>query len=214
MTSTTWAEAENMQDLHKEVLNGNIAAYDNWAPLYDANMIDIGYTGPAQLATRFAKNLEENSSRLTGQDSISVLDIGCGTGLTVDAILKNSKSPSCYIFTGVDIHNGMLKLAEAKGIYKDLQAIDLNNECLDGKWDVIVSTGTFVEGHVKLEVIFELLEKNLSENGMLMVTTRSTFWDQSVTARLEALGWECTHETIEGYMGAGVSAEFMLVKRK
>jgi predicted TPR repeat methyltransferase len=109
----------------------------------------------------------------------------------------------------------MLKLAEAKGIYKDLQAIDLNNKSLDGKWDVIVSTGTFVEGHVKLEVIFELLEKNLSENGIFMVTTRSTFWDQSVTAKLEALGWQCTHETMEGYMASGgVSAEFVLVKKK
>jgi predicted TPR repeat methyltransferase len=214
MAKTTWAEAENMEDYHKEVLNGNIAAYDNWAPLYDASMVDIGYTGPAQLATRFTKNLEESVSELTGRDLISVLDIGCGTGLTVDAILKNSKSPSRYIFTGVDIHGGMLKLAEAKGIYKFLQEIDLNHQCLEGKWDVIVSTGTFVEGHVKLEVIFELLEKNLSEDGMLMVTTRSTFWNQSVPARMEALGWECTRETMEGYMGAGVSAEFLLVKRK
>jgi predicted TPR repeat methyltransferase len=86
MASTTWAQAENMEDYHKEVLNGNIAAYDNWAPLYDASMVEIGYTGPAQLATRFTKNLEESVSELTGRDSISVLDIGCGTGLTVDAI--------------------------------------------------------------------------------------------------------------------------------
>jgi hypothetical protein len=45
-----------------------------------------------------------------------------------------------------------------KGTYQDLQKIDLNNASLDGKYDVIISSGTFVDGHVRLEKIFDLLD--------------------------------------------------------
>jgi predicted TPR repeat methyltransferase len=156
--SKTWSESRNMDDLHKRALDGDMVAYDAWAPIYEKSVVDIGYKGPEIFAERFVQNLEQENSHLHEKDLLSVLDIGCGTGLIVDAILKTSKMVGRYVFTGADIHQGMLKYAEDKGTYQDLQKIDLNNASLDGKYDVIISSGTFIEGHVKLEKIFDLLE--------------------------------------------------------
>jgi predicted TPR repeat methyltransferase len=156
--STTWSESQNMDDLHKRALNGDMVAYDAWAPIYEKTMADAGYRGPEIFADRFVQNLEQENSQLHEKDSLSVLDIGCGTGWVVDAILKTSRMVGRYVFTGADIHQGMLKYAEDKGTYQDLQKIDLNNASLDGKYDVIISSGTFVDGHVKLEKIFDLLD--------------------------------------------------------
>lgn len=211
--STTWSESQNMDDLHKRALNGDMVAYDAWAPIYEKSMADMGYKGPQIIADRFVQNLEQENSQLHEKDSLRVLDIGCGTGWVVDAILKTSKMAGRYVFTGADIHQGMLKQAEDKGTYQDLQKIDLNNASLDGKYDVIISSGTFVDGHVRLEKIFDLLDQNLADNGMLIVVARSSVWDPTMTAKLEALGWESHHEHIEGYAD-NVTAESILIKRK
>ena len=107
--STTWSESQNMDYLHKRALNGDMVAYDAWAPIYEKSMADMGYKGPLIIADRFVQNLEQENSQLHEKDSLTVLDIGCGTGWVVDAILKTTKMAGRYVFTGADIHQGMLK---------------------------------------------------------------------------------------------------------
>ncbi len=55
--STTWSESQNMDDLHKRALNGDMVAYDAWAPIYEKTMADAGYRGPEIFAGRFVQNL-------------------------------------------------------------------------------------------------------------------------------------------------------------
>jgi predicted TPR repeat methyltransferase len=84
--ATSWSESQNMDDLHKRVLNGDMEAYDAWAPTYEQGMADAGYKGPEIFAEKFVQNLEQENSQLHEKDSVSVLDIGCGTGWVVDSI--------------------------------------------------------------------------------------------------------------------------------
>lgn len=51
---------------------------------------------------------------------------------------------------------------------------------------MMVSTGTFIEGHVKLDVLFTLLEKNLNPGGFILLTARTTMWEQAVEEQLKA----------------------------
>jgi predicted TPR repeat methyltransferase len=81
-----WVESDGMHELHKQTLNGDLKAYDDWAPIYEKTMEDMGYKGPDMLAARFVQNLELENSQLHQKDLVSVLDIGCGTGWGVDAI--------------------------------------------------------------------------------------------------------------------------------
>jgi hypothetical protein len=52
----------------------------------------------------------------------------------------------------------MLKYAEDKKTYKDLHQVDLNKDCVVGKYDVIISVGVFIDKHVRLEKIFDFLD--------------------------------------------------------
>jgi len=205
--TTQWKESDEMSQAHKDVLNGNIAAYEQWAGKYDEDITRTGYLGPKSLAPAFKAVLE---TKFKDQDSVSVLDIGCGTGMTVEAIKEVIGNTENLEFTGVDISPAMLAESKAKLLYGSLREIDLNNNEISGRWSIIVSTGTFVEGHVKLDAIFTILEQNLAEGGVFLLTTRSSYYDQAVSDKLTAQGWKVESKTIP-YMAAGVTAELLII---
>lgn len=106
-----------MDQEHKDVLNGDMAPYEKWAPMYEEGMAKVGYLGPRCLAPQVSTVLE---THFKDKDSVSVLDIGCGTGLTSREIVKVVTNSEKLAFTGVDISPAMLEEAKATGLYKDL----------------------------------------------------------------------------------------------
>jgi predicted TPR repeat methyltransferase len=89
--------------------------FDQHAPEFDAALVErLDYVGPA-LLLKAVRPHAKSPLRLG-----SVLDLGCGTGLSGAAF-----RPFCDWLIGVDISPGMVEQARAKGLYDRLAVADL-----------------------------------------------------------------------------------------
>jgi predicted TPR repeat methyltransferase len=124
----------------------SVQYYRDWARRYDRDFAaEMGYRSPEAVARLYAA--------LGG--SGPVLDVGAGTGLVAEALARLGIAP----VDGIDISDDMLKIAEAKGVYRDAIRADLTCPLpmADGAYAGCVSAGTFTEGHVGPAVLEELL---------------------------------------------------------
>lgn len=142
------------------------ALYDSWATSYDAEMARAGYRHPSiGLAL-----LSRHAPRGTGP----VLDAGCGTGLLGEWLSIMGLGP----VEGLDISQGMLNMAEARGGYARLHRLALGTPLpfADARFGAIISTGVFTTGHVGPEALPELI-RILQPGGPMVLTIKTTLWD-------------------------------------
>ena len=85
--------------------------YDDWAQTYDATLKGWHYDSP----TIGAQLLVERGG--VGP----VLDVGCGTGLTGQAL----HDAGIEIIDGIDLSLASIELARARGVYRHVQHVDL-----------------------------------------------------------------------------------------
>ena len=85
------------------------ALYDDWAGRYDQDLQAFGYSYPPAIAGLVARYVSERDA--------PILDAGAGTGIVgeVLAILGYTR------ITGIDLSDGMLAVARAKGVYAELR---------------------------------------------------------------------------------------------
>lgn len=93
--------------------------YDGWAEGYEAELEAGGYVTPQRCAEALATHAADLSAPLA--------DFGCGTGLSGLAL----KAAGFTCIDGFDISEGMRAKAEAKGVYRNLDHLDLSQP-LDG----------------------------------------------------------------------------------
>ncbi len=87
--------------------------YDAWAKEYEQDVASYGY--------RFPGIMTGLVSRYLADQSVPILDAGCGTG-----ILGELLSVLGYEgITGIDLSQGMLDVAERKGVYRGLRQMEL-----------------------------------------------------------------------------------------
>ena len=101
------------------------------------------------------------------QQNLSLLDLGCGTGLSGAAFRDMAKR-----LVGVDLSTKMLHFAREKGIYDELIEGDLIvviNKLTD-KYDLIVATDTLVY-FGDLQPLLTSCRKILNENGYIAFST-------------------------------------------
>ena len=105
-----------------------------------------------------------------------VLDAGCGTGLVGQLLAKARK----FQIDGVDYSQSMLDEAQAKGCYRALQQVDLNQplQIAADSYDAVICIGTFTLGHVRPEALHEMLRITKS-GGQICFTVRDEFWLKS-----------------------------------
>ena len=159
-------------------LNGTAEAesvYDEWAATFDADTIDgMGYVAPGHVAERLAELVPADST---------VLDAGCGTG-------QGGAELAARGFTtidGIDLSQGMLDQAHAKGCYRDLRKADLTARLPydDNTYDATICVGTFTEGHVGPDALDELVRVTRDH---LVLTVQGRTWEAlGYRARLDAL---------------------------
>ncbi len=89
-------------------------AYDAWAADYDRDLIEWGYDAP-QIAAEFLRGLVLGDA--------SVLDAGCGTGMTGVAL----QSAGFQNITGIDYSPDSVALARRRNIYQALSTVDLTD---------------------------------------------------------------------------------------
>jgi len=144
-----------------------IAFYDRWAQEYDAQVErGLHYVAPRELA--------EALSRHHAPSEASVLDVGCGTGLTGSCLRELGFST----IDGLDLSAAMLEKAREKGVYRNLMEADLNAPLsLDNAaYAAVVCSGTFTRGHVGPGPIDELL-RVLVPGGFFACTVHGKVWD-------------------------------------
>ena len=151
--------------------NDKVEIYDKWADSYENYVLELNYEGPKNLVRELYDFFEDS-----GKNNLKILDFGCGTGLV--GVELNKLFSGKYLFTldGIDISQNMIKYSREKNIYHDICCIDLFKEQLQIKplYDVIVSSGVFLEGHVDFKMI-DILLNYLKLYGTIFLTLRESF---------------------------------------
>lgn len=107
--------------------------FDQYAPHFEASLVDkLDYRGPELLLTVLQRGGFSRARR--------AVDLGCGTGL-----MGVQLRPYCDWLEGVDISQGMLDQAQAKGIYDRLDKQDLGGlGRAVAAYDLIVAADVFI----------------------------------------------------------------------
>lgn len=152
--------------------------YDGWSATYDAEMARVGYRHPTIALALLARHLPRGAT--------PVLDAGCGTGL-LSEWLGIAGYPRVE---GLDVSEGMLAVAAAKGRYAALHraALGVPLAFADGHFAGIVAAGVFSTGHVGAEALDELI-RICRPGGVIVLTVKNTLWDGGFEARI--VGLEC-----------------------
>ena len=134
--------------------NFNISSnklYKMWAPYYDKELTDNQYVTPF----RCAQILND----LIHDKEVKILDVGCGTGLSGNALRKFG----FYQIDGLDFSKEMLKIASEKKIYNSLLNLDLKNlSKLNKRYEVIIASGVISPDHANPNIIksaYSILDK-------------------------------------------------------
>ncbi len=131
--------------MHKKFLDEVYAAdrprsvvdlYDAWADTYESELAEASYATPARIAAALAGTDTSLDTR--------VLDIGCGTGLSGQALVAHGFT----LVDGTDVSAAMLAEAEAKQIYGRLWQTDpaAPLPVSSGEYGAVVAAGVVSPG--------------------------------------------------------------------
>jgi predicted TPR repeat methyltransferase len=191
---------ERRKVIHNRVLNAKsredlATAYDEWAELYDQDLVgEMGYVAPALACQLLLGHLEEKHAK--------ILDAGCGTGLVGSYLFQRGY----HNLEGFDYSGKMLAQAEKKGVYKLLYQGDLTRplDLPDNDYAAIISVGTFTCGHIGPEAFDELI-RITRPGGYLCFTVRDRAWEEDdyrkVMDNIENRGsWKLVEEKTTDYL--------------
>ncbi|TPK92733.1 MULTISPECIES: class I SAM-dependent methyltransferase [unclassified Mesorhizobium] len=152
------------------------AIYDSWSETYDADMSAAGYRHPTICLALLARHLPRGAEPL--------LDAGAGTGL-IGEWLAITGYPNVE---ALDISQGMLDKAGAKGVYTALHRLAMGDALpfADGAYAGIVSAGVFTSGHVGVEGLDELI-RICRPGGIIVLTVKNTLWQAGFAERIAGL---------------------------
>ncbi len=145
------------------------SVYAQWAASYDRDVFStLRVTGTDTIADLLYDH--------TGDIGVArVLDAGCGTG----AVAARLKAHGFDQIDGVDLSPEMLKIADAKQLYRTLVEADLNQplDLPHSPYTAIVSAGTFTTGHVGADG-FHNLFAHLQANGLMACVIANPVWQR------------------------------------
>jgi predicted TPR repeat methyltransferase len=137
--------------------------FDQFSADYDTRMIgQLSYAAPQIL-------LDLASMVMPGREQLSILDLGCGTGLAGAAFKPLSRR-----LDGVDLSPAMIEKAKLRHIYDSLAVTDLQTAlCTPGPdYDLILAADTLVYlGDLK--TVFDAAPARLHSDGYFLFTVES-----------------------------------------
>lgn len=123
--------------------------YRDWAATYDEDLTGRGlqYVAPKEAVNIFVRHFEDRSAQ--------ILDVGCGTGLSGQALADVGFD----LIDGIDLSPDMLEQARAKRVYGHLFEADLTAglDFPDDAYNAAISVGTFTHGHVGPDGLDEVI---------------------------------------------------------
>ncbi len=155
------------------------AHYDAWASHYDAELVDQQqYVMPSRAAAAIASHCTEKTA--------SILDIGCGTGLSGKALADRGFNT----IDGCDLSPGMLAKAATLDIYGRLFEADLTKpplDAADASYDIMTVVGAFSFGHIPVDAMDDLL-RVIKPGGLFLITTNDHYYDEgTIQPKLDQL---------------------------
>ena len=137
--------------------------FDQFSADYDTRMIrQLSYAGPQIL-------LDLADMVMPGREAMSILDLGCGTGLA-GAVFR----PLASRLDGVDLSPAMIEKARARGIYDHLAVADLETALgtPGAVYDLILAADTLVYLG-DLTAAFRGAAQRLAPEGYFLFTTEA-----------------------------------------
>jgi len=131
-----------------ETTEDSLELYDKWAETYDDEFAKaVDYRTPDLIAKMYAERAADKDA--------PVLDIGAGTGLVAEGLVKRGVS----VVDALDISTKMLGVAARKNLYRKMIVADLNKpmDIADNSYAGFTSTGTFTHGHVGPDALDQLM---------------------------------------------------------
>ena len=117
MKSGDSAKHAGLSDISKK--SDDVAQYyDEWANDYNETLMDWHYEAPSKIASMLCSALSLQSS---------ILDAGCGTGLSGNALIGAGFSS----IDGIDVSDRSLEVASKSGAYNTLRVMDMQRLPLD-----------------------------------------------------------------------------------
>ena len=130
--------------------------YSDWADSYDSDLQINGYRTPKRCA--------EAAASVATDLAAPVLDVGCGTGLSGLAL----RTAGFTNISGTDVNADMLRVAEARGIYRTLWKSDpgVPFSFETGTYSVISAIGVIGRGAAPIQLLHDCLAK-LDSRGLM-----------------------------------------------
>ncbi len=158
--------------------------YTDWAATYDAEVIANGYVTPQRCADALAS--------VAAKKSLSILDIGCGTGLSGKIISETGFTN----IDGCDINPEMLEVAKTRKLYQQLWLSDPENPFpfTTGKYDAITAVGVIGAGAAPLGLFHQAISK-LASGGLFVFsfndhTLEDSSYEAAVNDEIENKNFE------------------------
>ncbi len=153
--------------------------YDAWAEVYDTELVtENAYAQPRRCAAALAA-VESNRDA-------SILDIGCGTGLSGLAL----RDAGFCVLTGCDLSPGMMLRAMATGVYSRMFETDLNAPPMpvaDESFGAATAVGVFSFGHVKADAMDDILRVLRPGSPLIIGLNEKYYAEGSLTRKLDTL---------------------------
>lgn len=122
--------------------------YAEWAASYEADLTANGYATPRRIAEALARFAPDPAQPL--------LDYGCGTGLSGDALAQAGFT----CIDGLDVTPEMLDVARGKGVYRNILLADPDAAppVPPGSYPMIVAAGVIGVGAAPLSVFDDIMQ--------------------------------------------------------
>ena len=157
--------------------------FDAFANSFENVLGRLKYSGP-QLVQDYLASLDLPAS------SLSVLDLGCGTGLVGEKL-----KPYARLLVGVDLSPVMLERSREKQLYHQLHQSDIADYLREAneQYDLITCMDTFIYVG-RLEEILDQIYQKLKRGGSLLFSTEKLFGTTGHSYKLNFSGRYSHHQ--------------------
>ncbi|MBN8892459.1 MAG: tetratricopeptide repeat protein [Rhodospirillales bacterium] len=142
--------------------------FDGYAARFESHLIGLGYRVPGLIRAALLAELGLTPDSPPDSQPVGpVLDLGCGTGLMGVVLSDLPLRP----LVGVDLSDGMLAEARAKGLYDSLLKQDLETLLAetDQAWPVILAADVFCYFGA-LDAVLAQVHDRLADGGLCLFT--------------------------------------------
>jgi len=139
--------------------------FDDYADSFDEHLVKgLEYGIPKKIRNLLSQFIDSSKK-------YNILDLGCGTGLSGEALQDIALN-----MTGVDLSPNMIKKAEERNVYNELVVSGIEEflkSISPTKFDIIIAADVFVYiGNLK--DILSLVSSTIQKNGLFIFSTEST----------------------------------------